>query len=112
MSGRKIITASLEGMRVLADEKGCELQEYDFVANRWLSKDQSLWPVPRSLADSWLEGWNHVDRFAAVNILTEPPENPAGRRSPGRLGPANSSRPLSHSPIWCNVVKNMKGLAP
>ena len=86
MSGRKIITASLKGMRALADEKRCDLQEYDFVANRWPSKDQSLWPVPRSLADSWLEGWNHVDRFAAVNILTEPPENPAGRRSPGRLG--------------------------
>jgi hypothetical protein len=39
MPQQKIITASLEGMRVLVDEKQCELQEYDFSSNQWSSKD-------------------------------------------------------------------------
>ena len=34
MTEPKIITASLEGMRVLADEKQCELQEYNFSVNQ------------------------------------------------------------------------------
>lgn len=58
MSRQKIITASLEGMRVLVDEKQCELQEYNFAANEWLSKDASPWPLPRGQADQWLTGWN------------------------------------------------------
>lgn len=45
MSVRKIITASLEGMRVSVDEKECELQEYDFVANSWVTKDAAQRPL-------------------------------------------------------------------
>lgn len=87
MSGPKIVTASLEGMRVLIGEKECELQEYDFSANRWLSKDVSPWPLPRARADEWLTGWNEVDRFAAVSALTERPEHPAAAPRPaGRFG--------------------------
>jgi hypothetical protein len=59
MAGQKTITASLEGMRALADEKQCELQEYNFVTEEWLSKDRSSWPLSRSLADRWLSEWNH-----------------------------------------------------
>jgi hypothetical protein len=76
MSGPKIVTASLEGMRVLVDEKRCELQEFDFEANRWLSKDDSPWPLLRARACEWLVGWNDVDRFAAVNALTRPADYP------------------------------------
>jgi hypothetical protein len=76
MSERKIITASLEGMRVLVDEKRCELQEYDFAANQWLLKDASSWPLTRERADSWLAGWNDVDRFAAVSALLKAPDYP------------------------------------
>jgi len=72
MSGQRIITASLEGMRVLVDEKQCELQEYNFASNQWISKDTASWPLTRSLADIWLTGWNDVDRFAAVSTLTGP----------------------------------------
>lgn len=87
MSGLKIVTASLEGMRVLVDEKQCELQEYDFAVNRWLSKDVSPWPLSRGRADEWLNGWNDVDRAAAVSALTKPPECPAATpRPPGRCG--------------------------
>ena len=74
MSGQAIITASLEGMRVLVDEKRCELQEYDFAVNRWFSKDTAAWPLPRPRADEWLAGWNAVDRFAAARVLTSPPD--------------------------------------
>ena len=84
MSGQKIITASLEGMRVLVDENRCELQEYDFGANRWLSKDDAPWPLPRGRADEWLAGWNDVDRFAAVNALTRPADDEAGAARPSR----------------------------
>jgi hypothetical protein len=76
MSVQRIITASLEGMRVLVDEKQCELQEYDFAANRWLPKDNSPWPLAPSLADDWLAGWNAVDRFAAKCALVKPSEYP------------------------------------
>jgi hypothetical protein len=77
MSGQAIITASLEGMRVLVDEKRFELQEYDFTVNGWFSKDTAAWPLPRSPADEWLAGWNARDRFRAVSVLTSPPEYPA-----------------------------------
>ncbi len=87
MAEPKIVTASLEGMRVLIGEKQCELQEYDFAVNRWLPKDVSPWPLPRARADEWLAGWNDVDRFAAVSALTKPPEYPeAWRRPAQRLG--------------------------
>jgi hypothetical protein len=79
MAEPKIITASLEGMRVLVDEKRCELQEYDFSANRWLPKYESPWPLARARADEWLAGWNNVDRLAAVNALTKAPDYPGDR---------------------------------
>jgi hypothetical protein len=87
MSGPKIITASLEGARVLVDEKQCELQEYNFTSDRWCSKDVSPWPLPRELANEWLAGWNDVDRFAAVSVLTKAPDYPdTAPRSLGRAG--------------------------
>jgi hypothetical protein len=82
----KIITASLEGMRVLVDEKQCELQEYNFATNQWISKDASPWPLPRGRADQWLAGWNGVDRFAAISALTKAPEYPAPQRAGRRAG--------------------------
>ncbi len=84
MSEQKIITASLEGMRVLVDEKQCELQEYNFVSNRWFPKDTAPWPLTRSLADTWLAGWNDVDRFAAVSTLTGPSADRAEPRGATR----------------------------
>ena len=71
MTGRKIITASLEGVRVLVDEKQCELQEYNFVLDQWCPKETLPWPVPRPVAEEWLSGWNRVDRFEALNALTD-----------------------------------------
>ena len=71
MSEQRIITASLEGMRVLVDGKQCELQEYDFVGDRWLHKDASPWPLGRERAKEWLAGWNKVDRLAALSALVE-----------------------------------------
>jgi hypothetical protein len=35
MSERNIVTASLEGMHIVVDNNSCELQEYDFVAEKW-----------------------------------------------------------------------------
>jgi hypothetical protein len=81
MSEQKIITASLEGMRVIVGEKQCELQEYNFVSNQWFSKDRAPLPLTRSVADTWLAGWNDVDRFAAVGALTTAPEYPAASRA-------------------------------
>jgi hypothetical protein len=43
------------------------------VGVRWVGVE-ALWPLPRPLADQWLAGWNHVDRFAAVSALTKPDE--------------------------------------
>jgi hypothetical protein len=86
MSGQKIITASLEGMRVLVDEKQCELQEYNFTSNQWFSKDTAPWPLPRGRADEWLAGWNDVDRFAAVSALTKAPSFPAAPLNARPLG--------------------------
>ena len=84
----KIITASLEGTQIASDGETCHLHEYDFSANRWLPKDEAPWPLPRARAEEWLTGWNAVDRFAAINILTEPvedldtaPERASGSRS-------------------------------
>jgi len=84
MAEQKIITASLEGMRILVDEKRCELQEFNFVANRWFSKDASPWPLPQDRANDWLAGWNDMDRFAAVSALTRAPDYPAEPPEPTR----------------------------
>jgi hypothetical protein len=70
MTDRKTITASLEGAQIIVDEKLCLLQEYNFVENRWCPKDEGMWPLPRARAEQWLSCWNHLDRFAAMNLLT------------------------------------------
>jgi hypothetical protein len=67
----------LTGLRVVIEDKRCELQEYDFVANRWFSKDESPWPLTRARAGEWLVDWNDEDRFAAVNALTKPVDDRA-----------------------------------
>jgi hypothetical protein len=71
MTSRKIISASLEGMRVLVDEKQCELQDYNFASNEWYPRETLPWPVPRQVAEEWVSGWNRFDRFEALNALTE-----------------------------------------
>ena len=75
MPEKKMITASLEGARVLIDKGRCELQEYDFAANRWHHRESAEWPLARDRADEWLTGWNSVDRFAAMIVLTAPRRN-------------------------------------
>ena len=85
MTGRKVITASLEGMRVLVDEKRCELEEYNFSLDQWIPKDAAPWPLPRAVAENWLAGWNGVDRFAAVSALVGPTDSPGEHRAGRRL---------------------------
>jgi len=70
MPEQRIVTASLEGMRVVVNDSQCELHEYDFVVNRWSVKDEARRPLARRQAEEWLSGWNAVDRFAAMNVLT------------------------------------------
>jgi hypothetical protein len=80
MSWQTIVTASLEGMRIVVEGKRCELHEYDFRDNRWVPKDEAQWPLPRPVADQWLTGWNDLDRFAAVSALTKSPREPDNAR--------------------------------
>jgi len=53
--------ASLEGMRVVVNDGWCELHEYNFVTDCWVSKARSRWPMERGEADGWLGGWNALD---------------------------------------------------
>ena len=69
MSEQIIVTASLEGMRVVVTDTCCALEEYDFSVNRWLPKDEAPWPLPRALADQWISGWNNVDGSSALDAL-------------------------------------------
>jgi hypothetical protein len=66
------VVASLEGMRVVVNDGACELHEYNFVTDCWVPKARSQWPMEREEADTWLDGWNAVDRFAAMNQLVAP----------------------------------------
>lgn len=70
MTEPKIITASLEGARVLTDGQKCELQEYNFKSDKWQSKEKSAWPLSRPIAERWLHGWNAIDKLAATSVLT------------------------------------------
>jgi hypothetical protein len=72
MTDKKTITASLEGARIIVDEKLCQLQEYNFSKNCWSPKDEDMWPLRRARAEQWLSCWNSVDRFTAMNLLTAP----------------------------------------
>jgi hypothetical protein len=66
------VIASLEGMKIMVTSSVCTLHEYDFVANMWLDVDSISWPLTRTQAESWLEGWNQVDHFTALNQLIAP----------------------------------------
>ena len=66
------VVGSLEGMRVVVSDGWCELDEYDFTADFWVAKARSRWPMERTEAEGWLQGWNAVDRFAAMNRLVAP----------------------------------------
>jgi hypothetical protein len=72
MTARKTITASLEGARIIVDEKLCQLQEYNFLEKCWSPKDEAMRPLPRARAEQWLSCWNNMDRFAAMSLLTAP----------------------------------------
>ena len=63
------VIASLEGMKVVVDEKQCVLQEFDFDVNFWRPVETSARPMSRSEAEKWLAGWNSVDRWTALNLL-------------------------------------------
>ena len=65
----KQVVASLEGMRVVVIDGWCELHEYNFVTGCWMPKSRTQWPMEREEANRWLNGWNEVDRFSALNQL-------------------------------------------
>jgi hypothetical protein len=75
MTEPKIITASLEGMRIVIDKARCTLEEYDFSVNQWSFREHSPWPLDRLEAERWLAAWNRVDRFAALNAITKPEDD-------------------------------------
>jgi hypothetical protein len=63
------IIASLEGMKITVTSDTCTLREYDFVANAWRDLESLPWPLTLFQAELWLDGWNRVDRFSALNRL-------------------------------------------
>ena len=69
---QKIVTASLEGMRVVVDANCCRLEEYDFSVNQFQVVEEADWPLAITDASRWLTGWNRVDRMLAANALTSP----------------------------------------
>ena len=69
---RQEVVASLEGARIVISEGTCQLDEYDFKANCWEPKQQHPWPLSKELAQRWLNGWNRVDGFKALNLLVRP----------------------------------------
>ena len=66
------VVASLEGMRVVVNEGWCELHEYDSGSDCWVPKARREWPMARDEAERWVEGWNALDRFTAINRLVAP----------------------------------------
>jgi hypothetical protein len=64
------VIASLEGMKIVVDSKQCTLQEFDFDLNCWRTLETTTRPMSRTCAESWLDGWNSVDRWTALNLLT------------------------------------------
>ena len=65
---REEVVASLEGMRVVVENKVCVLETYDFVQGRYREIARHGWPVDPASAETWLSGWNAVDRFDARRI--------------------------------------------
>lgn len=70
MQNRKTVVASLEGARVVVDQKYYALEWYNFEDDSWVPREKSEFPLPRETAESWLQGWNAVDRLAVLNLLT------------------------------------------
>ncbi len=70
MQTGKTVVASLEGARVVVDQKSYALEWYNFENDCWIPREKSEFPLPRETAESWLQGWNALDRLAAVNLLT------------------------------------------
>ena len=66
------IIASLEGMQITVTSGTCTLLEYDFVADAWRDLESLPWPLTRFQAEIWLDGWNRVDHFSALNRLIAP----------------------------------------
>ncbi len=66
------IVASLEGMKVVVANSHCELHEYNFETDLWSMIESSSFPMRRSDAERWVQGWNGVDRFAAMAALVGP----------------------------------------
>ncbi|MFB3779477.1 MAG: hypothetical protein ACE141_17800 [Bryobacteraceae bacterium] len=63
------VIASLEGMKIAVDGNHCSLQEFSFDLNCWRTIETSAHPMSRAHAEEWLEGWNSVDRWTALNLL-------------------------------------------
>ncbi len=66
------VVASLEGMKIIAKERTCELHLYDFEVNSWQLVEINSRPMPRASAEQWVNGWNRIDRFAALTLLIQP----------------------------------------
>jgi hypothetical protein len=69
--GRQLV-AALEAVRVVVNDEWCELREFNFVTDVWVPKARSLWTMERGESDRWLDGWNAVDLFSAMNRLVAP----------------------------------------
>jgi hypothetical protein len=69
-TGLREVLASLEGMKIVALENQCELHEFNFEQNCWQPLETHVRPMPERAAEEWLRGWNHVDRFEALMLLT------------------------------------------
>ena len=63
------VTASLEGMKIVVDDAQCSLQEFNFDSNCWRIIDTATLPMSRTDVERWLNGWNAVDRWAALRLL-------------------------------------------
>jgi hypothetical protein len=68
----KGVVASLEGMKVVTALNSCEFHEYNFETNTWHEIETCGWPMRPEHAVHWLQGWNSVDRMAALALLTTP----------------------------------------
>jgi hypothetical protein len=66
------VVASLEGMKVVAEGRICELHEYDFEVNSWHLVERRSRPIARAHAEQWVNCWNSLDRWAALTLLTQP----------------------------------------
>ena len=67
-----VVLCLFEGMRVVVNDGWCELHEYNFMTERWVPKARREWPMARDEAQRWVEGWNALDRFTAINRLVAP----------------------------------------